>query len=81
MKCKKRKYDKIGVMFALQDCIRRSNIGQKRRMETRYYWCDECKAYHLTSKNERKDGATFSFEEVSNEELLKRRIPAYNYIL
>lgn len=48
--CKKRKYkDKISVMFALSQCIR---VGKYKpiRDEKRFYYCDECQCYHLTSK-------------------------------
>lgn len=44
--CKKKKYkDKLSVMIALANC---QSKGNSKRMETRYYWCEECKAYHLT---------------------------------
>ena len=27
-------------------------LGNKKRKEIRYYWCNECRAYHLTSKED-----------------------------
>ena len=27
-------------------------LGNKNRNEIRYYWCSECRAYHLTSKED-----------------------------
>ena len=34
-------------MLALASCV--SKHG-KKRLETRYYWCSECGAFHLTKK-------------------------------
>ena len=47
--CKKRKYDKLGAMFALSQWRRIGNYNSSRN-EKRYYYCSECGAYHLTSK-------------------------------
>ena len=48
--CNKKKYkDKISVMFALSQC-KRVGRSKGKRNECRFYFCDECKAYHLTSK-------------------------------
>ena len=45
MICKKKKYkDKISAMFALSQCKR----GKGHRQEIRLYYCNECKAWHLT---------------------------------
>lgn len=49
--CNKKKYkDKLSAMIALASCNSKHN---KHRMETRYYWCNICKAYHLTKQNAR----------------------------
>jgi hypothetical protein len=45
--CTKRRFDKIGAMWALAQA-KRKNSG-----EIRYYWCPICKAYHLTSQPEK----------------------------
>ena len=46
--CNKRKYDRIGAMFALSQCKRVGNYNSSRN-EYRIYYCEECKSYHLTS--------------------------------
>lgn len=47
--CTKRKYkDRIAAMFALSQCRARYRKGN--RQEKRIYFCDKCKAWHLTSK-------------------------------
>ena len=49
--CHKVKYhDKIAVMFALSKCKFSQRKGNHKREEKRFYWCEQCKAYHLTSK-------------------------------
>lgn len=48
--CNKRKYKgKLSVMFALSQCRRVSKYNPIRE-EKRFYYCEECKCYHLTSK-------------------------------
>ena len=48
IKCNKIKYkDKISAMFALSQCKRKS---KGKRQEKRIYYCNICKAWHLTSK-------------------------------
>lgn len=49
MTCHKKKYDKLGAMFALSQCKYFGNFKSKRN-ECRIYFCQECKCYHLTSK-------------------------------
>ena len=47
--CKKRCYDtKPNAMIDLASCV--SKHSKKKRLETRYYWCSECGAFHLTKK-------------------------------
>ena len=47
--CKKIKYkDKISAMFALASC---KHEKKGNRQEQRIYYCNICKCYHLTSKN------------------------------
>lgn len=46
--CNKIKYkDKLSAMFALSQC---KNGKKGNRRECRFYFCNECNAYHLTSK-------------------------------
>ena len=47
VECWKKKYDKIGAMMALSRCV--SNRKGRRR-EKRYYKCQHCGSYHLTSE-------------------------------
>lgn len=49
--CTKRKYDKIGALFALSQTKKVGNYNPKRN-ECRTYFCKVCNAYHLTSKHE-----------------------------
>jgi len=48
-KCQKKKFDKIGAMLVLAK-IKRPGQKNFSRKEKRYYYCTECKTYHLTSK-------------------------------
>jgi len=48
---KKKRYDLIGVQMALAKC---ANGKKGNRLETRYYFCVICNAYHLTSESELK---------------------------
>lgn len=51
--CKKRKYkDKISAMFALSQCRRYTKVTEK--LESRVYYCNKCKMWHLTSKRYEK---------------------------
>lgn len=47
--CNKKKYDRIGAMIALANT--KSEYASTKRNEKRYYYCKECNAYHLTSKD------------------------------
>lgn len=49
MTCNKRKYDKIGAMWALVSCRHKRNSKHNmKRGEKRIYYCEECHAWHLT---------------------------------
>jgi hypothetical protein len=50
MSCRKRRYDRLGAMLALAEC---KNGKKGSRCERAYYWCPECRAYHLTSQEVR----------------------------
>lgn len=52
--CNKRKFrTELDAKIALVSSYYKSHIkNNKRRKEIRYYWCDKCKAYHLTSKED-----------------------------
>lgn len=51
MSCKKRKYkDKLSAMFALSQTKKNGNYNPLRN-EKRMYFCSECNAWHLTSKD------------------------------
>lgn len=39
MNCTKKCFDRLGALLA---------ISNPNREERRYYWCNECQAYHLT---------------------------------
>ena len=41
--------DMIDAMLGLASCLSKHS---KKRLETRYYWCSECKAFHLTKKKQ-----------------------------
>jgi hypothetical protein len=47
--CQKRKFDELGARLALARC-KKSRGGH--RMERRYYRCEKCGAFHLTSQPE-----------------------------
>lgn len=53
--CKKKKFTKLNAMIiiALYEGKRKNkyrNYKNLKRKEVRYYYCNECKAWHLTSK-------------------------------
>lgn len=49
--CNKKKYnDKLSAMIALANCLSLGKNKNKNRLETRYYWCNICNAYHLTKQ-------------------------------
>jgi hypothetical protein len=58
IKCSKRKYaDEMEAKIALLSCYIKQQ-GKKsdwRRKETRYYLCEICKKYHLTSQPKKLD--------------------------
>lgn len=47
--CKKKKLDKIKAMLIIANSNKSSQSSFNRK-EKRWYWCNECKAYHTTSK-------------------------------
>lgn len=48
-KCRKKRFDRLGAMLALAEAQRRPQRG-----ETRIYYCDRCRAWHLTSQARRQ---------------------------
>ena len=51
--CRKKKYgDKISAMFALSQAKYCGNFTS-RRNEKRIYFCEKCKAWHLTSQDKK----------------------------
>lgn len=51
--CKKKRYgDKISAMFALSQAKYCGNFTSKRN-EKRIYFCEKCKAWHLTSQEKK----------------------------
>jgi len=46
-RCRKKCFDKIGAMLAVAEA---KHSPDTRRLEERYYWCEQCRAYHLTSQ-------------------------------
>lgn len=53
MSCNKQKYDKKSAISALNHCKKHRN--KQYRKECRYYFCDECNSYHLTSEEEHSE--------------------------
>lgn len=61
-RCQKRQMDKVEAMIALAQADAHRKMGSVRksgscRQERNMYYCNECKAYHVTSKrrNESED--------------------------
>ena len=51
--CRKKKLSLKRAKAILVHAFYQSKIlGNKKRKEIRYYWCNECRAYHLTSKED-----------------------------
>ena len=55
--CKKKRYPtELDAKIALTSCYYANHIkGKSKRKECRYYYCDKCKGYHLTSEREWND--------------------------
>ena len=53
--CAKRRLGKLEAMFHIADAeAKRTRWGKRtRRHEVRMYYCQHCRAYHTTSKNNR----------------------------
>lgn len=71
IKCLKKTYDKKGAQSALNKIHK--SLGKhkkryKRSKEIRYYFCDQCNGWHLTSMSE--DDREL-FEVTINKELFK----------
>ena len=49
MSCSKKKFDKIKAMLILANSNKQTQMNFNRK-EVRYYYCEDCNAYHLTSK-------------------------------
>lgn len=49
MSCHKKRLDKIGAMLVVANATKVSQKSHNRK-EKRTYYCDECKAWHTTSK-------------------------------
>lgn len=56
MACYKDKFGKAMAVRILNESRRRRKHGNKNRKETRLYYCEECKAYHLTSQVPKQKG-------------------------
>lgn len=55
IKCQKKSYDKKGAQTALNkihESLGRQRKRYKRSKEVRYYYCEQCNAWHLTSMSE-----------------------------
>lgn len=52
MSCRKRRFDKIGAEIAIARNMGKYHVT--KRFECRYYFCDRCNAYHLTSESKRQ---------------------------
>lgn len=51
MPCTKKKLSENHAIFAIEDAERARRKGKFWRKEKRKYFCDECKAWHLTKKD------------------------------
>lgn len=49
MTCSKKKLDKIGAMLIIANSQKKTQKNFNRK-EKRFYFCEECQAYHTTSK-------------------------------
>jgi len=59
MTCKKLKLDKIKAMLIIANAQKKSRKNFNRK-ELRYYWCDTCNSYHVTSKKLSKEEKNFN---------------------
>ena len=50
--CNKKKFTKVEAMMRIANAEveYKKRKGRSKRRECRYYWCNECKAFHLTSQ-------------------------------
>lgn len=68
MWCNKNKYDKKTASTILND---RKKKGKKWSREVRYYFCEECQAHHLTSKEEWEEPIKLELDELVYKEKWK----------
>jgi hypothetical protein len=47
--CKKKKLDRIKAMMIIANANKQTQFNFNRK-EIRYYWCEECQSYHVTSQ-------------------------------
>jgi hypothetical protein len=50
--CNKKKFSKNEAIWALK---RKGKSSKNYRREIRYYFCEECQAHHLSSKEDKED--------------------------
>lgn len=57
-KCNKKKFTKFEAMLYLAQASMnyKKRKGRSKRRECRYYYCKQCNAYHLTSKEKKFNG-------------------------
>ena len=57
LKCTKKKFSKFEAMLSIYkaEYIRKRRHNNTKRKEIRYYYCKECKCYHLTSQKRREN--------------------------
>jgi len=53
--CNKRKFSKLSAMICVanSEFTNKKYKGHTKRKECRFYYCEKCKSYHLTSKEEK----------------------------
>jgi hypothetical protein len=47
IQCHKRRFDEVGAKMVIAAA---KHSKDSKRQEVRYYWCQACKAYHVTSQ-------------------------------
>lgn len=65
--CNKQKYDKKSAITALNYCKKHKNKQYKK--ECRYYYCEDCGFYHLTSREEYEEPVKLELKDLIFKDL------------
>ena len=68
--CNKQKYSLKEAKTVLNECFRER--GKKYRKECRYYFCNKCSSFHLTSEKEYNEREFLSIDDLKYKNIWKQ---------